>query len=132
VDASFLASWILPDEDGLTADRLLGDPEVSSVLAPAHLPVEIGNLLLEAFRRERMSKVNLDLARQTVASLSIVLDFPDFRASWMRGAALAERHGLTQYDAAYLELALRTGSRFATLDKALVRAARAESVVLAL
>jgi predicted nucleic acid-binding protein len=39
---------------------------------------------------------------------------------------LAERHRLTTYDAAYLELALRLALPLATLDEALRRAAVAE------
>ena len=41
---------------------------------------------------------------------------------------LARQHGLTIYDAAYLELASRTGLTLATLDQALAAAARAEGV----
>jgi len=42
--------------------------------------------------------------------------------------ALARRHRLTVYDAAYLELAQREGVPLATLDGALAAAARAEGV----
>ena len=44
--------------------------------------------------------------------------------------ALARRHGLTFYDAAYLELAMRERIALATLDQALARAAIAEGVPL--
>ena len=44
--------------------------------------------------------------------------------------ALARRHRLTVYDAAYLELAMRQALPLATLDAALTRAARAQSVAL--
>ncbi len=50
---------------------------------------------------------------------------------WRRAAApLAERHGLTAYDAAYLELALRLALPLASTDAALVAAAREEGVGL--
>lgn len=39
---------------------------------------------------------------------------------------LGQRHGLTLYDAAYLELALRLGVPLATFDAALARAAGVE------
>ena len=42
--------------------------------------------------------------------------------------ALARRHGLTVYDAAYLELATRENLSLATLDGPLAAAARAEGV----
>ena len=38
--------------------------------------------------------------------------------------ALAQAEGLTAYDAAYLDLAMRRGTESATLNKELVRAAR--------
>ncbi len=41
---------------------------------------------------------------------------------------LARRHGLSSYDASYLELALRTGVPLATLDTDLARAARKAGV----
>ena len=43
---------------------------------------------------------------------------------------LARKHGLSVYDALYLNLAQRRGIPLATLDKALRRAATAEDVVV--
>lgn len=45
-------------------------------------------------------------------------------------AQLASRHGLTLYDAAYLELAKRRGLPLATLGRELRSAASAEGVIL--
>lgn len=44
--------------------------------------------------------------------------------------AIAAEHGLTAYDTAYLELALRRHARLATLDDKLLAAARAAGVVI--
>ena len=44
--------------------------------------------------------------------------------------ALAERHGLSSYDAIYLELAKRHTAPLATLDKTLARAAADEGLPL--
>jgi predicted nucleic acid-binding protein len=62
-----------------------------------------------------------------LASLPIVLDFEANEEDLL---GLARRHRLTVYDAAYLELALRKGADLASLDTALVAAARADGVVL--
>jgi predicted nucleic acid-binding protein len=43
---------------------------------------------------------------------------------------LSELHGLTVYDAAYLELAMRKGLELATLDDALIRVAPLAGVSL--
>jgi predicted nucleic acid-binding protein len=45
---------------------------------------------------------------------------------------LAQQHGLSTYDAAYLELALRRGVPVATLDRQLCAASRATGVKLRL
>ncbi|MGH9518032.1 MAG: type II toxin-antitoxin system VapC family toxin, partial [Terriglobales bacterium] len=62
-----------------------------------------------------------------LAELGIVIDTNPNGPAMI---ALARRHRLTVYDAAYLELALRTGFRLATLDRHLACAARAEGVPL--
>ena len=43
-------------------------------------------------------------------------------------AALARQYGLTIYDAAYLEIAMRRGASLATTDNALAKAAKAAGV----
>jgi predicted nucleic acid-binding protein len=50
------------------------------------------------------------------------------RQAWSGSLILAERHSLTVYDAAYLEVALRRGLPLATLDRDLGRAASAEKI----
>ena len=45
-------------------------------------------------------------------------------------AGLARQYGLTVYDAAYLELALRRGATLATTDAALAKAARKAGVAV--
>jgi hypothetical protein len=53
---------------------------------------------------------------------------------WVAGSSpeltLCQQHGLTVYDAAYLELAKRKGISLATFDSALRKAAPLESVEL--
>ena len=48
--------------------------------------------------------------------------------AWSDTINLARQHGLTEYDAAYLELALREGLPVATLDTRLETAATAAGV----
>jgi predicted nucleic acid-binding protein len=44
---------------------------------------------------------------------------------------LAEEYGLSAYDAAYLELALRRGLRLATFDQQMISAARKAGIRIA-
>lgn len=54
----------------------------------------------------------------------LLSDPPSYQAVF----ALANRHSLTVYDAAYLDLALREGLPMAALDSALIRAAEQSDV----
>ena len=76
-------------------------------------------------RRGRLSELLTERFLRVLSHLPISSDdTPDER----RVMALARRHRLTVYDAAYLELAQREGVPLATLDGALAAAARAEGV----
>jgi predicted nucleic acid-binding protein len=62
-----------------------------------------------------------------LVAMPILIDRAPDEADLM---ALARRHRLTVYGAAYLELARRRREPLATLDKKLAAAAKAESVAL--
>ena len=62
--------------------------------------------------------------------LPIQTDAETEKHAWRSTLQLAERHRLTIYDAAYLELAMRRGLPLASLDRDLRAAATAENVVL--
>lgn len=124
VDASALAGLVLPDEaGGGLADAL----ERAEPVAPALLWAEIRNLLLMAERRGRIGTETLDLALATLDAIGVALDAAPSSEHTIR---LARRHGLTVYDALYLELALRIGAPLATADRALSRGAEAEGVAV--
>jgi predicted nucleic acid-binding protein len=58
--------------------------------------------------------------------LRIEVDTEGMAKAWSASVQLAEKHGLTVYDAAYLELAQRRRLKIATIDNALFEAARIE------
>jgi predicted nucleic acid-binding protein len=122
VDASALAGLVLPDEE---AGRLAGILAEAEAVAPLLLWAEIRNVLLMAERRGRIGPGIYERATAILDSLDITFDTAP---SGERTAALARRHGLTIYDAIYLELAQRLGLPLATTDRALVRAAQAENL----
>lgn len=123
LDASALASWLMPDEPGVDLATLSARHDVFA--APGLLWAEIRNILAVAERRGRIDRGSLDLAIAAIDDLGIVLDRAPASAAVID---LSRRHGLTLYDALYLELALREDAELATLDAALARAARAEGV----
>jgi predicted nucleic acid-binding protein len=52
------------------------------------------------------------------------------RQAWSAALSLADRHGLTVYDAAYLEIASRRKIPLATLDRQLREAATSDGIQL--
>jgi predicted nucleic acid-binding protein len=81
-----------------------------------------------AERKRRVGREQRLEILDSAAQLSLRTDhtLPDIRAL----SALADRRGLTAYDASYLELAARSGFDLLTLDRALADAAAAEGVAV--
>jgi predicted nucleic acid-binding protein len=127
VDASVAACWLLPDESHARADAAYARFPADSALAPGLWWFEMRNIFIARERRGRIDTVRTSRALALLGGLPIQLDHQPDEVALM---ALARHHGLTVYDAAYLELALRTNAPLATLDEALLRAARSEGVVL--
>jgi predicted nucleic acid-binding protein len=128
LDASLALQWFLVDEaDRKYSLRVLSSLSEKQAVVPLLWFYEVGNGLLMAYRRKRIAQDQIDGFLTRLKNLPIqaapqapmdVLDLP----------ALAQTHSLTNYDAAYLSLALRLGLPLATTDAALRRAATAAAV----
>ncbi len=130
-DASATLPWLFEDEATPWTEALLDRVESGEeVLVPAHWPLEVANALLIARRRGRVTAEQVSEFIEDLAALRIRLEPPSGPAQWPTILALAEEHHLTAYDAAYLELAQRTGLPLSTLDDDLRKAARAAGVAL--
>jgi predicted nucleic acid-binding protein len=124
LDASIAIDWALDEGHptaGIARQRLEADTAVSPIL----LWFELRNALIIAERRGRAGEDYTNAFLRQLAQFPLTFDAAPDEASVM---ALARRHRLTVYDAAYLELAQREGLTLATLDRALANAARAEKV----
>jgi len=127
VDCSFLIAGLLPDEIEEQAQLILEDLQRGITLAvvPSLFYQEVSNALLMAYRRKRISREVLSQYLDVVAILPLTID----TAAATQGntmktvCALAEKHGLTTYDASYLELAMRLDLPLVTLDSDLYNAA---------
>ena len=88
--------------------------------APALFPAEVTSLLLKAIRAGRVKPSQRDttvrLAERFVAQVELV---PISRPSRVIG--LAEQHGLSAHDAAYLSLALERSLQLLSIDGRLHR-----------
>lgn len=128
IGASIAASWCFDDEDDPVANLAFELLETrDKAIAPALFWFEVRNVALVGLRRGRISQENLADVLARVERAPITLTPPP---SSIDVFALAIRHRLSFYDAAYLELAHRESLALATLDHALVRAATAEGVAL--
>jgi len=132
LDSSVAIAWCFVDEQTPTLMALLGQVAESGAESPALRPLEVANTLFVAERRKRLDAAERDRMMAFLRDFPVALGAETAGQAWTATALLAERHGLTVYDAAYLELARRRDLPLATLDTGLRRAAeRAGAVVLA-
>jgi predicted nucleic acid-binding protein len=126
IDASVVVAWAL-QEVHPTAALALARIENDQALAPALWWFEVRNGLIVNERRGRIPEARTLEFLQELKEIAVAVDVAPLEDQVL---TLTRRHGLTVYDAAYLELALRAALPLATLDMALVRAARTEGVQL--
>jgi predicted nucleic acid-binding protein len=132
LDASVVLTWCFPDEKARKAEEI--SERIASgdrVAVPAFWRHEVLNALLMGERRKRLTS---DLTQAFIQDLNRLPIEVDDRATsstvFTATQALCRKHGLTAYDAAYLEIAMRDGFSLATVDDAMGRAAVAEGVPL--
>ena len=130
IDASVIGPLLIPDEaaqlhPGLQACLLDGH-----AIVPQHWRLEVANLGRMAVRRQRLTVAELAIGLAAIAGALPAEDGETGVRAWSQGLALAERHTLTIYDAAYLELAARRSVPLLSADRALRAAARIEAVEL--
>ena len=127
VDASLLAAWLLPDEASAGSEALFGRLSDEIMLAPDLLRHEVRSLLVNAVRRKRVMSDHIPWALRRFDQLPIRYGGAGDDRDVI---GMAERHGLTPYDAVYLWLAREETVALATLDRRLRAAARAEGVAV--
>jgi predicted nucleic acid-binding protein len=129
IDPSVALAWLLPDETNARADAVrVAVENGADAWIPAHWWLEIGNGLLMAERRGRITPEQVAQALSLVNALPLEEDEETAEQIPVRTMALARKHGLTIYDAAYLELAQRRGAMLATFDEQLLAAAANEKI----
>ena len=125
LDSSATLAWCFDDEGTPAAWALLDRLRAAPAHVPALWAIEIGNILLGAEKRRRITQARVVEFLGILGELDIRVD-PDLPGRAFRDILpLAREQHLTTYDATYLELAMRLGLPLATKDTALVRAATA-------
>jgi predicted nucleic acid-binding protein len=125
LDASVAGPWALADEPSEAANRIAAKLLIEEAIVPPLWWYEVRNLLVVCERRGRIKKSDSDYFLARLDRYPIRID-PEIAKD--ETLVLARKHQLTIYDAAYLELAIRSSVSLATLDRALEAAAIAEGV----
>lgn len=129
VDASIFGPLFFDDEkDDLFEDlpRLIAG---QSCIVPQHWRLEVTNQILAGLRRQRMTEVMAENAIAQIDLFPIAVD-EETGGRYAQSYALAHKHRLTVYDAAYLELAIRRHLPLVTYDLELRNAALAETIAV--
>jgi predicted nucleic acid-binding protein len=123
LDASVALAWCFDDEDSPYAKEILNLLRTAEAFVPPNWPLEVSNALLTAERRKRLNEADSKRFLQLIEALEVTVDAGGGMQAVAGTLTLARKHGLTAYDAAYLELAVRLGAPLATLDHDLGKAA---------
>jgi predicted nucleic acid-binding protein len=124
VDASVALAWCFPDEASEYADVVLDALEDQAILVPSIWPLEITNALLVGERRKRIRQPETRRFVELLKGLNIFQDAQPWADTLSNVLPLAREYGLSAYDAAYLDAAVRHAAPLATLDVGLEKAAR--------
>jgi predicted nucleic acid-binding protein len=130
MDATVTLAWAFEDESNPYTDAVLESLADGQACVPAIWPLEVGNALLVAERRGRITQAATVQFLALLGQLPIMVETE--RPERMLGEilALAREHGLSTYDATYLYLAMRRGLPLATMNELLRQAASKAGVPL--
>jgi predicted nucleic acid-binding protein len=127
LDTSVAAAWALSETNHPLIEFSLLHFRNDSAIVPALFWFEMRNTLIVNERRARITEAGTAAFLESISKAAILVDHAPSEADVL---ALARKHRLTVYDAAYLELAARRDIPLATLDTKLEMAAKAEKIAL--
>ena len=124
IDNSVVMSWCFADEANQYADNVLESLRCVRAIVPVIWPLEVGNVLVVAERKGRLRYIDCIQFWELLSELPIEVEGQVSEKVMMNVYTLARESQLSTYDACYLELAIRKNLPLATLNKALLGAAR--------
>ena len=130
LDSSATLAWVYADEITEPIRHVFNLVSENGAWVPGLWKLEVANILETGVRRGRHDAAFRDSTLADLALLPISVDALTDQQAWGATLQLSERHRLTLYDAAYLELALRRGVPLASLDAELRGASQAEGVAV--
>jgi len=124
VDNSVIMSWCFEEEGDIFAVAVLESLEFAEAFVPAIWPLQVGNVLLVAERKKRLSQAAVVRFLALLGGLPIIVEQETPERMLKEILSLAREHGLSTYDASYLDLAMRLDLPLATQDASLAKAAK--------
>ena len=129
LDVSACMPWCCEDETTPASEEMLEwAMDGSGLHVPSVWTWEILNAVGVAIKRRRISVDRGKEFLEQLATLNFKIDSPPHVPDFPRLHSLANRHQLTAYDVAYLDLAKRLSLPLATRDDDLKKAALAEGI----
>lgn len=128
IDASVAVAWFVQSQASNYADRIARRTRREALVVPSLWEAEFANVMAVLLRRGVLTRHQVAAVMAGAERLKPAIDRDAATARAL--FTLADRHGISAYDAAYLELAQRRGLPLATRDANLARAARAAGVTL--
>ena len=116
IDSSVAIAWCFPNERDTYSQSVLDALTSEPAVVPDLWHLEVANTLVVGERRKRSTQANTVTWLGFLSSLPIVVDEATRAHAFADTVSIAREHGLSVYDAAYLELAIRRGLPLATLD----------------
>ena len=133
LDASVALLWLVPQTNtaGVDyADTVLTALTTSQALVPSLFALEAANVVAKVESKGVVTEAESQRFITLLGKLNIATDQATMTHALGDTLNLARRYRLSAYDAAYLELALRTGLPLATLDVDLAKAAVASGLAV--
>ncbi|MDB5580819.1 MAG: hypothetical protein JWR80_5995 [Bradyrhizobium sp.] len=128
LDASMAITWLFDDERSEAAHNIMLRVVADGAIVPSLWRLEIANVLRNAVRRGRCDEAFVERSLARLDRFRITVDDETDLHAWSATREISREQGLTPYDAAYLELALRKQRPLASCDGDLVAAAQRRSV----
>lgn len=129
IDASLLLAAQLNEPLNQQASDEIQQILASGGYTTGIFKLEIANTFATLERAKKL-KHTVDQLIASAWEIPLTTDGQTDERAWKRTLVLARRHGLSTYDATYLELAIRADAALATLDRPLAAAAKREGVIV--
>lgn len=133
LDNSVAMLWLLPQSNPAgveLAQHVLTQMQAGGAVVPALWRIEAANVMAKSQRLDKITQAKAVAFVDLLEALEIKVDEHSVWQSLHETLNLARMTGLSAYDAAYLEVALRLRLPLATLDQALAKAAQSLGVAL--